>query len=290
MRSALVSAISGDSVETSMDVDCFFSLDLSSMTHAPDPIVWSSLDGTHSVGESIPLLTPPAPVSGALILGNVNAELRACVHLTANQNFDTGEHVGDEAFENNLKLVNTYRLFGHDVVLKDVYGNITTPWAPVRELLIEPSSLKYTQDFVYSGLVQYSKPRSGRNVHLPMLSPHMPTRKMSLHVMKPNVFLQVYRRRAISAPAVIRPVRRVKPIIFTIKNTRTAIFTKTLVPGYDKVVSGFQGPGTGIAPRNPPMRKENTETASMASLAADASTADTSHPVEPGSQDLGTLS
>jgi hypothetical protein len=94
-------------------------------------------------------------------------------------------------------------------------------------------------------------------------------------VRKPNIFLHEFKERRVTAPVTFSKPRRVAPITFTIKNTRTANFTKTVVPGFAVSRQDFQVAGSGIAPRS---HKEGAVTqlaADTAPAVTDADFADT---------------
>jgi hypothetical protein len=181
-----------------------------------------------------------------------------------------------------LKLVNAYRLFGHDVMIKTVEGGLLTPWAPVKELIIEPASIGHTITREYGSIVWESCARQGRSYTLPNLVRGGPKRSMSLHIMQPNIFIRQYRARTVTAPTIVKPVRNIEPVTFRIKNSRTAQFIKKTIPGYEGKASDFRVGGRGIAPRNPPPKEDKEVIVDTASPEVDAGTVDISHQVGPG--------
>jgi hypothetical protein len=105
-----------------------------------------------------------APVSGSMILGTVAGNLSMVDHLKSIQVIPQN-NVYDTVVNNLdlVKVINCYRLFGHDVTLYDhALTSFTVPWANARHCIIEPACVFFDPKRPKTYSIERSHPRSGR--------------------------------------------------------------------------------------------------------------------------------
>jgi hypothetical protein len=282
-RAAVTSVITGHEVTTCMSEDCFVYINFEHLATICAVVIASSPDGSYNVGQVVvPRMMPP-PTSGCLILGATNAAVPAVYHLTASQQIVDIQNDDDVKYMFAVRLANAYRLFGHEVGFENLDGEVITPWAPVKELVIDPTSMGRKVGRHYTARPTYSDRRPGRSVPLPAIYEQATHEDMLLTIAKPVLVICPYGSKDRIAQTRVVLTRKPKPITFSVRSTATASYRKSEVTVKKGDQSGFHTATSVVAPRHPgPVEVSSTGPVDMTQISGDAEFAG-----QHGLQDLG---
>jgi len=216
MRAAMIATVTGHEYASCVTEGAGMYVDISPLTNIKR--IGGIVPGADNGRTEIPINYIPAPVSGALVLGAVNGDYDAVAHLTAHQTF-TG-HGLNYAYElrDALVLSNTMRLYGHHTEYKNhTTGEIIKPWAPVRDCVIEPSSLWFDPDSPAVIAPSYSYIREGRSHTLPNIH-HLTAREtsFSLLIARPVITSCDWQKRWVPSRPYVQVRTRPKEIKFKV--------------------------------------------------------------------------
>jgi len=240
MRAATVSVVTGREYASSMSYGCGVYLDTSAMQDVVKlgPVV--SPDG--SVSEIVNIDALYAPVSGCLMLGTYAGDLDTLEHLKSIQRMPHGKYLEEHLTTEQLTvLANTYRLYGHDVVFKNVMtGAEVIAWASSRECIIEPASIGFDTQLPGTLKPIINVPREGRRHVLPTIGSLMSADNAALTISMPTISVNRWQHRRTQLKPYMSLTKKAKEAKFLIKAPMSyspVTFTAKPLAGPDK--TGF---------------------------------------------------
>jgi len=221
-----------------------------------------------------------APVSGCLIAGTLVSDFEVTRALAPTQTYTPHGCYGElYDLDEQLAITNIYRLFGHDIVLRDqISGFKKHPWAPVRECLIEPASITFDPENTERLVFVSSEQREGRYHTLPGIVHMLKGGPIHVVFMQPTISINYWGCRTTPLRPVVS-VNRVKTEVkFLVKaplTYNTVGFTAREIKRTP--VTGFrteQSVATSMKPEGAIVRTKDTIDALMAQHGTDVRTAD----------------
>jgi hypothetical protein len=221
MRAATVSTVTGKEYASCMNYGCSMYIDTADMTF--NRTITGIRSPDNSLGESINIAHMYAPVSGSLVLGTAAGDYECLQHLKAVQHIDNYDpETTKVSLDNSLQLINAYRLFGYDVVMREEDdGTEIIPWAAAKECVIEPSSIEFSTTTSRRYKIVESVARPGRNHVLPNVIHALRSGQITLTIQAPTIKLAVWQYRTRETPAFVRTTKIRKPARFLIKSPLT---------------------------------------------------------------------
>jgi hypothetical protein len=211
-----------------------------------------------SVSEVIHINAMHAPVSGCLVLGTIAGDYDALEHIKSVQHLPHG-NIYDTHFstEEITILVNAYRLFGHDVLVRNALtGTETTPWAASRECVIEPASVGFRHDLPGMIRIVSNKPRDGRNISLPNISSLVGTGGVVMSIARPTISVNRWQFRKETSRAYVSLTKAAKPAKFLIKSPLSYAPVQFTARTTGEILKqDFQFVKTGTPPAKPEGRR-----------------------------------
>jgi hypothetical protein len=235
-RAAAISAITGHEFATMMNYGCGMYVDVSLVGLIKEIRVDVNKDT--ALPPVLPIDTIFAPVMGGLILGAVSGPYDALQHLTGLQKLEK-YNMRDQSIPNveMHKIVNTYRLFGHDVEIENkLTQDRKTPWATAHECIIEGASV-YKCGWSPPVWMPYdSRAREGRSFAMPHVENMVTDTGWCLTIQKPVIRVTEWMKRKIT----VKPYRS---------------YTKPPVRNTFKILAPYQATPYRVAYKKPPAIK-----------------------------------
>jgi hypothetical protein len=241
MRAATVSTVTGREYTSAMSYGCGVYLDTSEMADVKSLGPIDSPDG--SVPRIVQIDALYAPVSGCLMLGTYAGDLDSLEHLKSIQNMPTGDAATTPfSVEELTVLANTYRLYGHDVVFRNLMtGEDVLPWASSRECIIEPASIGFKATIPGLIFPVLNVPREGRTHVVPGIMNMLRSPGSVLTIARPTISVNRWQHRRTQLKpymSVLKPVKIAKFLIKAPLHYSPVTFTARNVDKVDK--AGFR--------------------------------------------------
>jgi hypothetical protein len=138
------------------------------------------------------------------------------LHLAGVQHINKFSDRDDlQDFGDTLAAVNMYRLFGHEATVETLQGDVKQPWAPVRELIIEPGSLRCKRHKREGYYLIKHQARPGRHDRIEDFRTLLSDDKTTLVIQKPILEIVEWQRRT-EPVTVYTTNKKKKPVVFKV--------------------------------------------------------------------------
>jgi len=218
-RAALISTLTRQQFATCMDSGAYIHYDTTNISMNRLLPSSKSTSGDPLFKDGVMIDAIYAPVSGSLILGAVCGDFETTCHLAPLQETKT-EGSFDVFYDMStmLKVCNTFRLFGHEVELRDTLTNsLSTPWATSTECIIEPASIEFKPTQRRRYVVVDSHPRMGRNHTIPNVVSLMEPSHFVVSIRKPTLRVVDWQKRTTACRPIVRANRKKVEVKFFVK-------------------------------------------------------------------------
>jgi hypothetical protein len=253
-----------------MNYGCSIFYDVSALRDIKDiPVAYSNVAMQYR--EAIPVNAIFSPVSGSLLLGTFSGDLEALQHLKSVVDIDTHGSIG-EIYDNVsvLKLANMYRLFGHNMSVRDsLSANITTPWGRAQECIIEPASIEFDPNTPHRWLLHDSNPRPGRNLPLPNIVVLADFDQVAYVIRKPNIRVCEWASRTREVIYTVSSRKKAVPVTFRVLAPLVSqkLRFQAKVPERPKPVPSFREAQATVTPHKPEVTVVQQSVGTAASFA-----------------------